>query len=578
MSKTNRDEAVQNVGGNAKRKLFILYIPGGGVLGQFPLAVLDRLENLTGRYTAELFQASQGVSTGAILAGGLNIRDPENPNRPKFTAGESLKMMRDIVPQFFPPKPQRFQKMMTASIINGIKAQVDPGEVEAALLRYARRQGVVLRQKNLADDDMAKIKDMETLLRNKWFSERDRVRILKTTGQLIEKYPDLEEDIGVMGELASMRMTSGGLTRIFTKAAIAGMDFVKNKWAKDYWYSREYPDQIYKDLFGDVRMKDSLHSVYISAYDIENHRVVTAFSRKKDLFSTAPDTPTVTSDFNYMIRDAVLASTCNPFAYGPYKMEDGTIATDKAHVHSPLPGTLNIWRNKPDDCEIQVVILGTGKFLTTRLKGDALIEHYKHFGVPGNLINGQEMAEIEGYIMGQFRESFQELVPADSIIEITPRLSPRTYDEYNTMPNRNILDSSPDNQRRLDATIKSFLEEADGQIRSLAQKLVDNLFMLGKMQAEEYFEVCQRIGIHDGSTCPVEALHQKQSQTLPAQIDEDGTSWLNSIWRRVSSFAQPKKAYMLKKPANDDLPPEMITPVTPCRFCKPDALKPPRGS
>jgi predicted acylesterase/phospholipase RssA len=62
----------------------ILSIDGGGIRGLVPAVILDKLERLSGKATAELFDLIAGTSTGGILALGLSRPGPDG--RPLYPA------------------------------------------------------------------------------------------------------------------------------------------------------------------------------------------------------------------------------------------------------------------------------------------------------------------------------------------------------------------------------------------------------------------------------------------------------------------------------------------------------------
>ncbi|WP_445364927.1 patatin-like phospholipase family protein [Microbulbifer sp. ANSA001] len=64
---------VSNKGLEDKDTIKILIIDGGGIRGLIPLYVLQYIEEKLGKPTSEIFDVFSGVSTGAIIATGLNM-------------------------------------------------------------------------------------------------------------------------------------------------------------------------------------------------------------------------------------------------------------------------------------------------------------------------------------------------------------------------------------------------------------------------------------------------------------------------------------------------------------------------
>jgi hypothetical protein len=77
----------------------ILAIDGGGIRGIIPALVLARIEKLTNRPIARLFDLIAGTSTGGILALGLTI--PKNAGRPLYTARDLVAMYERDGPRIF---------------------------------------------------------------------------------------------------------------------------------------------------------------------------------------------------------------------------------------------------------------------------------------------------------------------------------------------------------------------------------------------------------------------------------------------------------------------------------------------
>lgn len=64
----------------------ILTLDGGGIRGIIPCAILHEIERRLDKPVAQLFDIIAGTSTGGIIACGLNVPHPEQPEKPKFSA------------------------------------------------------------------------------------------------------------------------------------------------------------------------------------------------------------------------------------------------------------------------------------------------------------------------------------------------------------------------------------------------------------------------------------------------------------------------------------------------------------
>ena len=84
---------------NPQSPVRILSIDGGGIRGIIPALVLARIEKLTNRPIAKLFDLVAGTSTGGILALGLTI--PKVPARPLYAAQEFVSMFEREGPRIF---------------------------------------------------------------------------------------------------------------------------------------------------------------------------------------------------------------------------------------------------------------------------------------------------------------------------------------------------------------------------------------------------------------------------------------------------------------------------------------------
>ncbi|MEI6790039.1 MAG: patatin-like phospholipase family protein [Myxococcaceae bacterium] len=78
----------------------ILAIDGGGVRGVIPARILKEIETRTKKPIAALFDFVVGVSTGGILAFGLNV--PNEQGNPKYSASDLLDLYLTHATDIFP--------------------------------------------------------------------------------------------------------------------------------------------------------------------------------------------------------------------------------------------------------------------------------------------------------------------------------------------------------------------------------------------------------------------------------------------------------------------------------------------
>jgi uncharacterized protein len=88
-------EELPNAMDKESRKIFLLSLNGGGFRGIIHAYALSRLEALFGTSVINIFNAVSGTSTGALVAFGIGIPDPERPGVPLYSASDVLKLYLD---------------------------------------------------------------------------------------------------------------------------------------------------------------------------------------------------------------------------------------------------------------------------------------------------------------------------------------------------------------------------------------------------------------------------------------------------------------------------------------------------
>ncbi|MCB9991507.1 MAG: hypothetical protein H6867_09025 [Rhodospirillales bacterium] len=490
--------------------IFILYIPGGAMLGINPALAMAHLEDLTETPVQELFQVVEGVSTGSILASAFNM--------PGITASKVVETFVERGPEFFPYIPGRWAKMHARNGINTAKYfyDLDPRQSDCFDIRNIEALCDRMKDKNqTADPELIdQLKDQAT---QRWLTVKRQEKILSIGEEICKQDPSLEKYRDAITELVSTRTFTSRLSIIFNTPVVAIMDGIKNKWAKmeECLYPSDVPEAVFKELYGERKISDSICSTFISFYDIINNRIVTSSCLKNDLFDKTPGAPaTVQNDLKFW--DATMASSANELAFKAHITETNILCSDKAPLHR-IQSVSDVHAAAPKGTKIILVIAGTGQHIGKDLQefldnktidDEGLSEHERirkklefirdqraEFGMAGNLIMGRELSELEGYAHSDALSACKNLIGNDNVFDFTPRLSPHTKQERDEFPSRDVLDASEDNIKKIIKRGRQNCKRHDDQIRELAQMMVDNLHMLGKMDNDKYARVCQKIGL-----------------------------------------------------------------------------------
>lgn len=533
-------------GADKQPTVFILYIPGGAMLGLNPAMTLSRLEALTETPTSESFQVIEGVSTGSILASGFNM--------PGMTANKIAELYVQHGPRIFPDMAARWAKMISRNGLNTIKKiyDLDPKQSDLFAIETIRR----LCEKMKASSDRASsdlIDDFKAESMQRWLTAKKHERILELGEKICQQDPGLEKYRNAVLDEVAARKHVNSLRVIFNAPLISAMDGIKNKWAKmdECLFPSATPEKIFRKLYGERKLSDSICSTYISAYDIPNNRIVTFSCLKEDLFDRTPGGPaTVKNDLKFW--DATMASSANELAFKSHITETNLLCTDKAPLHR-IRSVNDVLSVVPPGTKIVVVIAGTGKnelreqnnFLEETLSNDDnlspemnyrkklefLRDNRAEYGLTGNLASGQELAELEGYTTSDAIELCKDKIGEGNVFDFTPRMSPRTKEERAAFPSRDVLNASEDNIRKILNRARDYCEEEDERLRHLAQMIVDNLHLLGKMDHEKYARVCRRIGL---KTFDIEQEIEKDTAGIEKRIaSNDNSTGLRRIWRSL---------------------------------------------
>ena len=87
---------------SSKPPIIALYTYGGGIRGLIPANFMQKIEEATGLYMADMIDIFCGPSTGSILNAALNIPHPHDPTKPKFKARHMVRFYEREGGQIFP--------------------------------------------------------------------------------------------------------------------------------------------------------------------------------------------------------------------------------------------------------------------------------------------------------------------------------------------------------------------------------------------------------------------------------------------------------------------------------------------
>lgn len=484
-----------------KKSVYMLYIPGGAMLGCVPLVMLTELERLTGLQCKDLFQAFEGVSTGSICVTSLLCG---------HSAANTLEHYKNDGQYFFEPIPSRALKMTFTNVASFVFNGTDP------LKRHRFGLNEIIRTSNQLTRalDESYYQDFDALkkfAKQDIISEKSKKNALKICARL-DKDRSISEEMREM--IKTMRIyidqiePTGMLSAAFYNAARKPVDFIIKHWAGDYHYSSERPKEKFKEYFGKNRLSDSPKSIYIASYNLENAEFEHFYHRKNDLFANTPDAAGETSEGNEFLWDATMASICSPFAFVPHKTLTDKVFADQAIIHSPIASVCDLYNNKDADTEIKLVYFGVGKF-----DEDFIMQEHKQLGVVGRVLTGGILTDMENYTHSLSRKALGNLIGEDNITIFNPRLTSEEIDKLNLRPSRDTLDASPENTQKLEKIAENYINipRVRARLQSLAIELCENLHNLGQLDKAHLDEVKKRCDAIDDNGKP----HHQDQQNSP---------------------------------------------------------------
>lgn len=529
--------------------LFFLCIPGGGVLGIIPAIVLARLEELLETPTMHAFHASDGVSVGAIVTSSLNVPSNEDPTMPMYTAAETAEMIAAKVQVFFPHVQGRMKKLITSGIIHTAKRFLDPAIADSYHLKDIADLCAELRT-HTDSTLQQRINDLEHHATQQWLTNMHKDKAFALCDQIRQEQPDLTNTAAaVLSHVYERKQQASHLSILFRKAALRIGDTITRHWAReqDYLYDTKVIHKIFKDVFEDTRIGDCLRSTFISSGNAVTGDKVRFFCKKENLLDIGQSKNQKVSDNNHTLIDVLMATSAHPLAVRPHETEDGIICTDPAVWHSPTNSILQVIRaarEQNPDINVKMVSLTTGDYTIKGENNAELIARMQKTGLVGNLFDGYQLSQIQSYVMSDAKATLREELGDEDIIEISPRLIPRTSDEARDFPSRNILDTCPRNIQSVLNTARRTLVERDTQIRDLAHMIAENMHTLGQMDDAKFSRISEKI---------------KTSSIAP--LNKGISNDISNIFERVLArrdgrlstwFGQAARHLHIGKPSNDN--------------------------
>jgi patatin-like phospholipase/acyl hydrolase len=478
-----------------KPKIMSLYFPGGAMAGIHPLAVLARIEELTGKPISDLFQNMEGGSAAAFLIAGMNTRKSNNPDspdydKPRYTMKEGLKLFIDTTPGAFPDIPQRLPKMLMGQYY-----------------------------------DM-KVEEIST--------PPKKIIECQTEGFLAKLCN------GFNVAAAGAQMADKALTATLLGAP---SPFIRKHWAKDYMYDPDKLADLYKKVLGeDTKLSDVRGTIRLPVYNMTAQEVQYFTVEKNDLLNAASGNAKV-SHGDPKLWEVAMAATANNLAYKPYIMGNH-VYFDGAMFQKPTTH-LDLVKRKdspeivlvdlalaspdkgsiPDAMQDSKIFNGLVDVMHKDMKAAKTPEDLKRISeVYGSAVHGFTeggLTAVRNYVAhttkrNDERNAFEQT--DGNVIRIAP---PALKPNENPKSVPGFLDAftaTPENIGKYLDYSKRTLGDQDGKIRELSVELLANQVRLGRMSLEEFREATDRIKSNDFEHSEIPAYLDSLKTDAPALV------------------------------------------------------------
>ncbi|MEZ5813989.1 MAG: hypothetical protein R3E13_04605 [Alphaproteobacteria bacterium] len=441
-------------------EIISLYAPGGAMMGIVPLAVLARVEELTGRPITDVAQHMEGASVAGFLVAGMNVRksnDPDSPdyNKPRYTMKEGLKLFVDKTPGVFPHIENRLAKMVVGQTIE-TRAESSPLSLKC------------------------------------------------------------DQDNKIVSSLCDgFNIFAVGLDA-YTSALFSIPDkIIKDTWAKDYMYDSAKLEALYKEVLGeDTQLSDLRGSISIPAYNMTEGKVDFFTLRKEDFFDSALGNQFVSHGDPYL-WEVAMAATANSLAYKPHIMEvdgekiaffDGAMfgldvanrtLTDQDDPDAPNVTLVKIEVKPESKTPVAEFLKSSGAFGTVAdlMSKEMPTDSETLQRVFGNSVHGFTQGGLDH--VNKYMADMDAMKAAGSDpgrrIVIAPRDLQPNEDPASVPGLLESFTATPENIEKILNYADKMLADNDAALKDLAVELMANEVRRGNLTLDEYKQAVVRI-------------------------------------------------------------------------------------